>query len=363
MGRLRAATLGVSSVALAAVLAAPSWGQELRRLPVYDAGSERPDLQVAVWESPAEGSFPLSQLGTATATATPAVRAALGYLDAVVRGRLDRLAGFYAEDADLGDAREAARLYRRFTRGLPGDAETLSPQRVWHFGPYRVVVLRLESAGGASRMITVSLEALDEGFVRRDQWGSWQPVQELLWYLAGTLNTEPGTPIARAGRNFPHAVLLAPGGGHDLRLELDGVHYAAAPGGDASEPGTVRAFVHRALEVADSGDDDAYLALWDDHGQQRLAEARQSNRPLFDGSRRPLRALGPVRDRLTLPLGDFAMHYFIREAEPRRLRAVLVRQQAGGFGLSDRLPHNLKRLLDSSAFRQALQDQLLGVGG
>lgn len=350
----------------AALLAAPAGAQELRRIAVYDPADARPDLQVAVWETRASGAYPLADLHRRLAAVTPAETAvALAYLDAVRRGRLDRLGELHA-GSGLAEARQAAQLYRRFLKGLPGDAESVHLERTWHFGPYRVVVLRLASAEDATRIVTVSLEAVEDRFVRRDHWGTWQPVHELFWYLAGTLNAPPQA--RAAGRPDPHplsdSVSLTSGGtARGLRVELDGVRYAAEAAEPAASPATIRGFVHRALAVAEGGDDGAFVDLWDDEGRQRLSAAMTGNRPIFNGVRATLRGLGTVRDRLTLPLGDFAMHYFSSEAEPRELRAVVVRQQAGRYGLSDRLPHNLRSLLDSELFRQALQEQILGSGG
>lgn len=367
--RRRALLSALVGVALAAAAAAQPAEPAPRWLPVYDLEAGEAALSVEIAEArygPASVfdigalDLPIPALAAGDAGAV-----ALAYMGAVLGNRLDRLESFFSpRHYRPRAARQAAQLYRTMLGVAHRPLERLRLERVWHFGAFRVVLMRAEAAA-SSRLFSVSLEVTGDGVVRRDDWGDWQAVHQLLWYMAR--NAEKGLEGRVEPRTGPFVVSFEPDGESRLRLAFDGTRYPRdAPFEAVAEAeadlATAAGFLRWAAQAA-TLEEQAFIALWRGEEREDMAAALAEDAATARGARGELAAIARVRDVFTLDLGRYVVHYYFEAAEPTTLEARVLERADGAFWLSDELYANVDQVVRSRPMKAQILDLAAGTGG
>lgn len=352
---VKAAALAVAATAAVAGAQAP------REVPVFDLETPGHRLQATVWETRHEPSavYELATLPAQLAALPSGApeTLALRYLSEVFRGRLQALPSLYGAGADNRRVSEAAQLYRAMVgRGV----ERLRLERTWHFGEHRAILVVAEGRG-PTRRFTVSVTGTADGVVRSDDWGAWQPIQGLFWYMAR--NAQLGWDRGREPRDMAFSVTFRPEAGPPLELAFDGRRYELAdewsePDPEAS-PEDAAGLMRYATAVA-ALDDAAFAGLW--HGEERAETARLLEEGKARGEKSYWADLEAFKDVFTLDLGDWAVHYFLDGRRPSAPEARPFKRADGGYWLTADLYGNIDQLLRSPLMKTKILELAAGGG-
>lgn len=341
-GRLEGVEPGAARPRDVAVLS-PEGGEVVLTVRVHEA-SYGPD---AVFE--------VERLRQAPPAGTGSGDVALAYLAAVLRGSPAPSSFYELGEVSPEKADQAAEIYRKILAGLPGGAQRLRLERVWLFRDFQVHLVRALSPSGKSALLSVSTKKTGGGIRRSDEWGEWQPVHNLFWYMVR--NADRGLERAAAGP-LPVTFTLGAGGeGPPLAVSLDGTRYGAAKTwlrvAPVQAPATPGDFVLNALAVAAGGSDEGLLALW--HGPEREKLARSRTGPAAIAAvRRNLAGIQAVRHLFTAAAGDHRVHYFLDERRPQEVCSLVLTSEAGRLWLSRSLYGNLEIFFTSPLVERAV---------
>ncbi len=364
-GRRRAA-----AAALAVLLTASAAVAERRLVPVFDLEEPAYSLGAEVTEvaGPARDGVRLDRrVGDLEDARSDLAKLVTAYFRAVVAGDEELWPRFYPpapEDAGEDDARrilQAGRLLRQVARA-GGEPETLRLLKVWRFADFRMVTVEVTGPGGA-QVLAVGAVRDGDAFYRSDDWGRFQPVQQLFWYMAR--NHGKGLVERHAPRDLPVAIELAGGRPEDpVTLWLDGLWHDPAAGwieplGDAD--GSELAFAHRVLAISAAGADEEFIALWRGKERAKVVEIYGKSLGRFQGLRGDNAAQARVRDLFTATLGAYRLHYFVEESDPARVRALIFKKTAEGWSLSGKLYPNIQQLLVSPLVTEPLRQRWSAV--
>ncbi len=330
----------------------------VRQIPAYDLELPRHTLQIGVYETTYQSTARITADGyefVVQASADTAEGLVASYLDAVLHERSDQLRSFYRPaDFDESKARMFAQLARVLIIGKSKEIEQFEIYRSWRFRSFEMFLVRFDASDGSSKFISVSVETIGTQYFRQDNWGKdWNIVQLLFWTMAG--NEKARLVAQHAPRALPFEFVI---GRNEtpfpLIVSLEGQQYEPTDEWRTLDPNaSVDApveFARRAFAVADSKNDESFLALF--HGKKRaeLEEDLTLHAAQFKGLRSIMSKVQEIQPLFTAYLGESAILFYTDKQKPSTIETLQLFRADGRYWLADELSINLWNFFRSAAF-------------
>jgi hypothetical protein len=219
--------------------------------------------------------------------------------------------------------------------------------------------LQLESADETLQPLALPMQVVGDQHYVVDGFGDAPEVLGLFAYMGRMLRLHDKPPARRPLQYSLSSASAASGLEADgLIVHVDGTLYPYEEDWDPrsawSAADAVSDFVQQVFLVAASGDSEAFLGLWAGKDQDRLRMLAQQSPDGFLGllefysstSARPI---------FTMDLGDYVVHFFVRDESPGDLQSLVLELHDGQYWLSEGLYPNVASFVRSDALCRSIQ--------